>query len=186
MWNIIEAKSMINLIAHFDGIQFSHINVTESDYFIRSPSWQSIFKRSGEHIPTIYKIVIDNLINVHYVHYRLDYRYNKPTVNGIDIYSAKIWEYIVQKYVERTRRMIETHEPPVFVISTAEASYSLEIQQQLIRTVNQTPYKLALITTDIPAGKNDNVSIINFDIKRVNDTTEQAKKLNQSILSMLL
>ncbi len=183
MWNIIEADSMINLISKFNSINFSNITVLESDYISRSKPWRKQYVEKNEPLPVIYKIVIDDIIEVHYLHYKLDVNYSSPTIQDIDVYYNKIWEYIFNRYIERIKRMINAHELPTFVISTAEESYSVEKQNQLIDVINNSPYKMCIITSDLAENIINNAIIINADIKSMNNTMLQARTFRQIIMS---
>lgn len=56
----------------------------------------------------ISKIIIDDTIEVKYIHYKQDERYDKPTkleTNSLDIHYKDIKEYCCEKYIKRLQRM---------------------------------------------------------------------------------
>lgn len=95
-WSVIDFDSMYYLIKNYEKINFKNYELT------KTPDWW-------------FTIIIDNVIKVHYVHYKFDKNANKPTRCGSNIIYNKIWEYIVEKYEERLTRM---HGQPIFVIGS--------------------------------------------------------------------
>lgn len=102
VWSFIDTKSFFNLIKNYDKINWLNYEL------IKDKNWN-------------FSIIIDNQIKVDYPHYQF-----KPNVKNIDfntplqrnVYSNKIWEYIVEKYEIRVKRMIEKNEKPIFILST--------------------------------------------------------------------
>ena len=99
MWCVINPEDFLYLYNHY----------YEIDY------WNyELVKKNGE-----YQIIIDGKITVQYVHYKYGENDTVPTKknNDMDIYYDKIEQYIVEKYENRLKRMIQ---PPFFIISDRE------------------------------------------------------------------
>lgn len=99
-WCIIDFNSCFNLVKHWDSINFENYRLKKDDNFNIS-------------------IIIDNLVKVDYVHYRFHKNYNTPTKIEEDIFYNKIWEFIVDKYIKRLKKMRESNINPVFIFATA-------------------------------------------------------------------
>lgn len=143
-WNFIDAENYYNLIINFENINFSNYDL------IRKDTWKFYIK-------------IDNLVTVYYPHYRFSKYYNKVTQIKDDVFYNKIWEYIVEKYESRAKRMINLNEVPVFIVGSTNKG-QLYSKEQFNKFFNITTKKLFIFTkeppTDIPA----NITVIdNFD-----------------------
>ena len=184
MWNIIESSSMVNLINMLDGRTdgLVKIQIRKSDYLSKRDKYRQIFARRHEMIPTTFKLIVNDIINIEYVHYIFSAKDNTPVKRDINIYYNRIWEYIIGKYIERTKRMMVSNELPKFVITTAEPSYSIDKQYELINCINKTPFKMCLITNDMTDGVNGNCKIIHANIAKLDDTVVQAKLFNKTII----
>jgi len=98
IWNIIDFNSMLYLIKNYEKINFN-------DYeLVKDKKWN-------------FSIIIDKQVTIQYVHYKFDPKANKPYIKYIDYYSNKVWEYIVQKYDERKKRMLVENEKPIFIFA---------------------------------------------------------------------
>lgn len=98
IWNIIDFNSMVYLIKNFEKINFKNYELK------KDKNWN-------------FSIVIDGHVTVQYVHYKFDPKAEKPYIKYIDLYSNRIWEIIVKKYEERTERMLNLHEKPIFLFA---------------------------------------------------------------------
>ena len=98
IWNIIDFNSMLFLVKNYDKINFNNFELK------KDKNWN-------------FSIIIDNHITIQYVHYKFDAKANKPYIKYIDLYSNKIWEIIVNKYEERTKRMINENKKPIFIFA---------------------------------------------------------------------
>lgn len=96
-WNIIDYDSMYYLINHWSEIDFLNFNIEKDDKWNLS-------------------IIIDGNVKVQYIHYHFDRNCSSPKVRGNDVYYNKIWEFCVDKYKSRVKRMLDTHEEPIFIL----------------------------------------------------------------------
>ena len=92
IWNILFYDSYKNLITLIDKINFNNFSIKLKKEIIRDK---------------YACILIDNLIEVHYIHYIQNSKYNIPTKhnNGVDIYFNDILSYANDKYISRLNRM---------------------------------------------------------------------------------
>lgn len=81
----------------------------------------------------------------------------QPRVNKNDVYYCKIWEYIVDKYEERLKRMLMKNETPVFITEWEHLDYDetafWKIEKEHLK------YKLVVITYNKNI-KTDNPNIL--------------------------
>lgn len=99
VWNVIPPDDFNYLYNHYNTINFKNIKL--------------------EKIENDYKLLIDGKVSVYYVHYKYDDKVETPIVrNGIDIYSNKIEEYIMDCYFRRLERM--WNNPPLFIVTDRE------------------------------------------------------------------
>lgn len=104
IWSYIDNKSFYNLIKNYDNINWFNYEL------VKDNNWN-------------FSIIIDKQIKVDYPHYKFDKNANELTYFDEDnqnrnVYSNKIWEYIIEKYEERTRRMLTKNEKPLFLLAT--------------------------------------------------------------------
>ena len=101
-WNTIDDNSMFNLISNYDTINFKKYEL------IKDKNWN-------------FSILINDLVKVNYVHYHFSKNDNKIRTDNADVYYNKIWEYIIEKYEERTNRFLQlkNKEEPFFVIGSS-------------------------------------------------------------------
>lgn len=92
IWNIIFYDSYKNLITLIDKINFSNFNIKLKKQIIKDKYAY---------------VLIDNLVEVHYIHYIQNSKHKIPTKqnNGVDIYFNDILSYTNDKYISRLSRM---------------------------------------------------------------------------------
>jgi hypothetical protein len=99
IWTVIDFNSMKTLIIEWDKINFKNYKLE------KDKNWN-------------FKIVIDNKINVQYVHYKFDPTSSILVKKGPgDICYNRIWEYIISKYEKRINRMNKETSKPIFCIA---------------------------------------------------------------------
>lgn len=105
IWTVIDFKSLVYLIENWNNINFHNYEL------IKDNNWN-------------FSIIIDKHIKVQYVHYKFNKNFNIPKKIGPgDICYNKIWEFIIQKYEERLKRMELKNEPPIFCICNFNTTY---------------------------------------------------------------
>jgi hypothetical protein len=71
---------------------------------------------------------------------------NDIKVDGPDVYSNHIWTYIIDKYVDRTKRMIRENIKPTFMFAGAQSAInkrsSFTIDEQRILNQINTSYDI--------------------------------------------
>jgi len=106
IWTVIDFNSMLKLILNWDNINFNNYEL------IKDNNWN-------------FSIIIDNNIKIQYVHYKFDKNINFIDKNGTgtDIKSNKIWEYIINVYEKRIKRMQIKKEKPIFLICNSKTIF---------------------------------------------------------------
>lgn len=140
MWSCIFANDMINLINHYDSINFNNIEVTRLTDNIASAN-NYIYDNDKK----ICGIIVDNIFTVYFTHYIFNPVYKIPTKIGPDICYFRNFEYVYTKYNERICRMLKCNENPIFVIIAFKRhGWNNETINKLL-TLNPT-HKVILIT----------------------------------------
>lgn len=182
MWSIVSADDMIKLIENYDKINFKNFIIEKSDYYNRTEFYKKQFINELKQPYFIFKIKIDNLIDVHYVHYMFNSNYENKTVVDVNVFWNKIWEYVVEKYKNRVEKMMSFNENPKFVITAFETDYTIEKQQKLLDI--KTNHKIILIT-DNPEQLNaekPNV-LVKKAIRPIGTCIKLAETYNTDVLS---
>lgn len=105
MWVVIDFNSMLYMIQNWDNIDFENYELVKDD------KWN-------------FSIIIEDKIKIQYVHYKQNPNFTIPQKTGPgDICYYKIWEFIVQKYEERLKRMKEQNIKPLFCICNFNTIY---------------------------------------------------------------
>lgn len=182
MWSIVDADSMIKLIKNYKNMNFDNYELSKSDYYNRTPFYRNQYNTELSNPLFIFKITIDDLVDLHFVHYRFNACKNVPTVNGVNVESNKIWEYVVEKYSSRIKRMLANNEHPKFVITVLESDYTLEKQQEIANL--DTEYKTIMLCDNPDDIHTDNSNILIKKIIRPYGTCMNlAKTYNDVILN---
>lgn len=116
--------------------------------------------------PNTFIIQVEKNINFHYVHYKFDpnsksiiqeKKFDKEEIWTGDVLYCKIWEFINEKYIERTKRMLQLNEEPVFLIR--EENFANINQKYTLKDIanSDSPFKRIIITTDKNIDRNDNI-----------------------------
>jgi hypothetical protein len=98
-WAFIPYRSIRVLLEYFYDINFASIKLAESD------RWKGT-----------YTLTIEDMVDIFYIHYHLNPLREVPYKENNDISMCNIWEYIVDKYMARARRMVRNGERPAFLI----------------------------------------------------------------------
>ena len=182
MWSIVPADDMINLIKNFDTINFKNYKIEKSDYYNRTEFYRKQFANELKEPYFIFKVRIDNLVDLHFVHYRFNSKYNNKTTIDVNVFWNKIWEYVEEKYIKRIEKMLNINENPLFVITALETDYTLEKQQQILDL--DTKYKILLITDNPEKLKSNKENIkIKKVIRPIGTCINLAKTYNNDILN---
>ena len=147
IWNIIDFNSMYYMAKNYDQINFENYELT------KDKNWN-------------FSLIIDGKIKINYVHYKFDPNAKTIKVDNKtdkeeewigDVYYCKIWEFIYQKYEERTKRMLALNEEPCFLIR--DESFANANSKHSIKDIAycNSPYKRIIITTDKSITRNDDI-----------------------------
>jgi len=109
----------------------------------------------------MFEIVIENKVHLRYIHYLYEKSATKPTVSGNNIFYCKIWEYIVQKYEERLKRMLERNESPIFITEWEHMDYDEEAFWKIEK--EDLKYKLVIITYNKNLKTNNKNILVIYD-----------------------
>ena len=129
-WNVIDVNSFCYLIENFDKINFWNYEL------VKDKNWN-------------FSIIIDNRVKVNFVHYKFSKDISKITVKGLDVFYNKIWTYIVEKYENRLKRMLEKKEVPIFIIGSSYDKTFGAVDDDDIKKIAKikTNYKI-IVTSD--------------------------------------
>lgn len=157
--NIKFNNSFIWMVAPYDSIYYTMMNFGSID-------WEDIEFHKSNLRPNTFIVQIENNIDLHYVHYKFD-----PNAKTIvqekqfdreehwtgDVFYDKIWEFIYEKYTERTKRMLSLNEEPCFLIR--DESFANSNTKHSIKDIAYcgSPYKRIIITTDTTITRNDDI-----------------------------
>jgi hypothetical protein len=168
IWTTTEASDMISLIANFMTINWAKFSLDMDD----------------EH--TMFGI-IDNKVKMRFTHYKFNANAHSTVIGGPnknDIYSDKIWEYILEKYISRAKRMCTSGITPTFICCGANnrprykfgKDFTLDEQEQLYQIA--TSNKLRLIISfqkNIHLPNNEYVTILEQNQSFSHDGIDFAK-----------
>lgn len=140
-WNFIESDDFYNLIINYENINFNNFELIKKD------NWKFYIK-------------IDNLITIYYAHYKFNKNYNTITTIKDDVYYNKIWEYIIEKYKIRTKRMLELNEPPIFIVGSTNIG-QLYTKDQLQKFCTIKDKKIFLFSKEKLINIPENITYIN-------------------------
>ena len=112
-------------------------------------------------------IKIENNIEIHYVHYIFSEKdsiirqeknhSDKEEQWSGEVFYNKIWEYINEKYLNRTERMLKTNENPCFLIK--DEPYANKNSKYDIKDITycDCPFKRIIITQNKSINRNDEI-----------------------------
>lgn len=151
IWNVIPFDSIFNLIVNYKNIDFKNIEIIKSNLLNRND---------------IYKIVIDNKVEVHYIHHRYlagcKYKKDEKYPN---IYMEDLVLYLLINYNKRLKRMLDKNDEPYFLILDNREPYELTLDEIIKLSNIDTEYKIILVSNkdlyNITFPKN--MKWINFD-----------------------
>lgn len=139
IWMVAPYDTIYNAMMHFFDINWSNITINESK------------KRRNTFI-----ITVDRLLELHYVHYIFSPEYPELTIKPHKIYpeydgdilSDHIWEYVVETYIKRTKRMIQSGELPMFLVR--DEKFASENNKKTLHDIAlaEAPFKRVIITID--------------------------------------
>ena len=151
IWMVTPYTSIKYMLEHFKDINWDNFDLEKSK--LR---------------PNTFVIKVDNNIDIHYVHYKFDPKANtiitknkidsKGNIWDGDILYNHIWEYIVEKYQDRTKRLKNISEPPCFFIM--EEKFTNEHSKVTLKELANinSPYKKIILTTNKNINTNNSLT----------------------------
>lgn len=134
-WMTLDYESMYYLIENFKDINFDNYE---------------LYKNKNWH----FYIKIDDKVRISYPHYKFGPSYKKITVKGVDVWYCKIWEYINEKYIERTKRM-KLEKDVIFILATIHPCqfYTAEQVKSICELCTKKGYKLIVANDNFDFSK---------------------------------
>jgi len=165
-WAFIPYKSIKVLLDRFYEINFAKI------LLIESTRWKGT-----------YTLNIDDVVDIYYIHYHLNPLNIVPQKKNNDISMANIWEYIMEKYMIRTRRMIRNGIPPSFLILQNNSCGTTEEFIELYNSYPTSKFNICWGAFDgCPVDTRDNL----IRIGATELPKDIVKRCGQTMTSMLL
>ena len=145
-----------------------------------SIDWLNYEIRKSTVKQNVFDIVVDDKFFITYTHYLRDSkcssivttsRYDKAhKVHYMGVVKyCKIWEYVVQKYIDRCKRLLDTHEDPCFIIRDDEhllLNATRSTKHSILDIVNDTPHKTIILTSNKSlTSNNPNCGVIYTSMK---------------------
>ena len=145
IWSMMTADDFITLLKNYGKINYKKYKikpVKDEDYFA---------------------LEIDGKFDIVYTHYH--YKDVEKTVHNVDVYYRDIKKYIVEKYLDRTNRMLSSNEAPeFFIISYTKYlyNYTYDKMLEIIDLINKLGFKCTIITQyySLLEKSNDKIKII--------------------------
>lgn len=172
IWSWLNQDDVIYLIQNYDKINFNNYEL-------------STYNNLPLKDEVCFQLTIDDKIKIIYSHYK--FIKNKDVLE-IDrtrnmVYHNKIWEYVVAKYDERLKRMIDENTPPVFLICDNRDGSGTFSKSQ-VEILSSSKYKVMFFSCyDYSMLNNDSFLFIQHD---GNDIIQIKEKYKTSILSFIL
>ena len=142
-WAFTPYKSIRVLLDAYHKIQWHKFQLIEST------KWKST-----------YAIVVDSCIEINYIHYHLNLLRKEPACVNHDISSNDIYKYVVDRYVERTKRMLASNEPPRFLILQNKSAGDDDEFIELYNDYHIAPYNICWGTYNRTLSANKNTVYI--------------------------
>lgn len=129
IWAVTSYESIMNIIQKWDKIHWFNTRIEEN-----------ICK------PLTYSVVVDNIFTIHYVHYFKSSDHDL-LYKGASVFSNNIEEFIMNKYNERTKRMLtygDTSNP--YFICHEEKQFNRSYKDLTNIGSMKSPFKRVIIT----------------------------------------
>lgn len=164
VWNRINPKDFIYLMEHFDTINFNDIEL-KCNKDVKRYKELSVNMKS-------FCIIIENEVFVFYNHYKYRAEAKTPVIETPDVYYYRNFEYTLNKYNERLKRMDKT-KTPIFIYHSNTTNRANESEnwklidkkedlEKMIDIANKKKYKFIAITQfqELENFNSDNILIL--------------------------
>ena len=135
-WGLIYLDEFITLINNFNNLNFYNIEL-------------SLNKKNVKNNYPYVKCLLDNKVNIHFIHYLYNENSYKLDKKEVDVFYKNIIDWTKNKWIERYNRM--GNERPSFFISTL---YGFQLSNEFITDINKIK-KLLLEFNEL--AKNNNI-----------------------------
>lgn len=150
IWMVCPYDSIYNMLTNFHEINWGNIHLTES-----------MMK------PNTFILNVDNQVDIHYVHYIFN-PLAKTMITASNEHTpisewhshreyCRIWEYIIDRYLSRVRRMIANKEEPIFLLRDEDYAKSLSKRTMHDLCDVECKYKRYIITMDCQCNRTDSI-----------------------------
>lgn len=132
MWNLIPAESFRDLMLNWDELDFENIDLIKP------------LPKSG------IDLILDDKIIIRYIHTKYDKTAITPTIKFVDVFYNKPWEYAIEKYNLRCKRMYASKETPVFLLVDDDSYQNVDTIRHdnsvdIINTLNESRFKYEIV-----------------------------------------
>ena len=147
IWSSLSYDLFLQVIENYDKLNFLNVTV------------------GNDKLLDDFYVLIDNKIKLRFSHCKFDKTINTPKIKGINVYYNKIWEYIFETYIKRTKRMISFKMDPIYILHF-DKNYLDKFMNGDLKILNNL-FKLSkkiLILTELslPFEETKNIKIINL------------------------
>lgn len=119
VWSEIFENDLFKLIEHFENLNFNNYDLVRKEN-------------------KIFGIKVDDIFTIWFPHYKFDANCTIPTKKGFDTCYNKNYEYVLEKYIDRCKRMTSDYMPFFLIFSYNDKISSKENTikiQQLLETM---------------------------------------------------
>lgn len=159
IWNLIDFESMYYLIKNFQDINFKNYDIK------KNANWS-------------FSIIIEDKIELKYIHYKFDKNANNIIYKDIDVYYNRIWEYIVDKYDKRLNVMLNNTSSPIFILANGYNRPETNLTYNQIRLLNDCKKNIICAVDKLyPEFTNIKQTLRNVGIDKYGANPRLAKKI---------
>lgn len=155
-WITLDFNSFFNLITNYQNTNWYNYELVRSKH----PKYNTY----------VFDILVENKIKIRYFHYLFDPKATTIQTKGAEVRYYKIWEYVVEKYEERLKRMLNKNESPVFVAEWETLDYDENAFWKIEK--EDLKYKLVIITNNKNLKTNNKNILLIYDHHTKGDTSK--------------
>lgn len=122
-WCIVENDDLLNLIKNFNNIDLNNVVFS--------------LHKSKENENYYVKCLIDNIVNVHFVHYLQNDKFIEPQVNEIDVYYKDIISWVKEKWYDRVKRIKNKNDITFFASGIYNFGTTSDNVVSLVKKLNE-------------------------------------------------
>lgn len=98
VWSEVFESDLFKLIEHFEKLNFDNYDLERKEN-------------------KIFGVKVDDTFTIWFPHYKFDANCTIPTKKGFDTYYNKNYEYVLEKYIDRSKRMSSDYMPFFLIFS---------------------------------------------------------------------